>query len=411
MKVLVVQRGAREHYAVPQALHQRGMLAGLITDWYAFDGKSKREKSNISRSSSRFFGRRGRAALAARCEAIPDELVQAFPFRSLFWKWRERRSLAQGSPFDTYTQTDSAFAKSVTGLKLPPHDVFFGFSYASLELLQFEQEQGIFTVLDQIDPGPVEHRLVAEEMARHPELAGLPAAFPKNHFDRARREWSLADMIVVNSDWTREAIISEGASPEKIEVIPLCYEKKAGDQKPKTENRKPGQPLRVLFLGQVIVRKGIYCLIEAARRLTNEPVEFLVVGHSDIRSEVVAKAPKNIRWMGSAPRSQVPEFYRQSDVFVLPTLSDGFAITQLEALAHGLPVIATPNCGRVVEDGVTGFIIPASDPAALADVLTRLIRRPELVETMRSNCAAVVHEYSIDSYGRQLLQAIQRRKA
>jgi glycosyltransferase involved in cell wall biosynthesis len=410
MKALVVQKGAREHYAVAQSLHQRGMLAGLITDWYAFDGNSKREKFNVSRSLSRFFGRRGRAAMAARCEAIPDELVQALPLRSLLWKWREHRSLAQGSPFDTYAQIDRAFAKSVTRLKLPPHDVFFGFSYASLELLQFEKEQGAFTVLDQIDPGPAHYRLVAEEMTRHPELAGLPAAFPKDHFDRARQEWNLADMIVVNSDWTREAIISEGASPEKIEVIPLCYEQKAGDQKPKTKNRKPGQPLRVLFLGQVSVGKGIHSLIEAARQLANERVEFLIAGQLSIRNEVVAKAPANIRWLGVVPRSQVSELYRQSDVFVLPTLSDGFAITQLEAMAHGLPVIATPNCGRVVTGGRTGFVVPPKDPQALAGAIMRFVNDPAMAQGMYSHCLETVAKFSVQGYGIGLIQAINQHR-
>ena len=56
-------------------------------------------------------------------------------------------------------------------------------------------------------------------------------------------------------------------------------------------------------------------------------------------------------------RKQAAEFYRDADVFILPTLSDGFAITQLEAQAHGLPVIASKNCGKVVENGVNGIIL------------------------------------------------------
>jgi len=54
----------------------------------------------------------------------------------------------------------------------------------------------------------------------------------------------------------------------------------------------------------------------------------------------------------------VSDWYRSADVFVLPTLSDGFAITQIEAMSHGLPVIATPNCASVVENGVDGLWCP-----------------------------------------------------
>lgn len=410
MKVLVVQKGSREHYAVAQALYQQGMLAGLFTDWYAFEDASSRGALSVAVALSRFWGKRNRrAALAARCEAIPDELVRAFPLRSLYWKWRERRGLSRGLSVEAFVETDRAFAATITRHPLPAHDVFFGYSYASLEMLQYEKERGVFTVLDQIDPGPVEYRLVAEEMTRHPELSGMPAPFPKEHFARARREWDLTDMIVVNSEWSREAIIAEGAAPEKIEVIPLCYEKRIESTNAESRTRKMGEPLRVLFLGQVNVRKGIHNLIEAARQLTKEPVEFLIVGQSDIRNEAMAKAPQNMRWMGAAPRSQVPEYYRKSDVFVLPTLSDGYAITQLEAMAYGLPVIVTPNCGRVVEDGVTGFIVPASDPGALVSVIRRLIGNPALLGRMHGQCTAAVDRYSVESYGRRLTQAIRLR--
>jgi glycosyltransferase involved in cell wall biosynthesis len=404
MKVIVAQKGAREHFLAARALNRHGMLVQLLVDWYA-------PHSRLGRTLFAALGRKAVAsALAACCDEIPQQLVRSFPCRSLFWKWKVRRMGTTGRAFEGFDQTDAAFARAATRLPLPPHDVFLGYSYASLELLEFEKKRGVFTVLDQIDPGPVEYRLVAEEMARRPELAGPPAPFPKNHFDRARREWNLADMIVVNSEWTQDAIISDGAPAEKVEVIPLCYEKNERNVKSEIRNRKPDQPLRVLFLGQVNVRKGIHHLIEAARRLVHEPVEFLIAGHLDIRREVVAKAPGNMRWMGAVPRGQVSELYQQSDVFVLPTLSDGFAITQLEAMAHGLPVIVTPNCGRVVEDGITGFVVPVSDPASFAHVILSLIQQPELLDAMRPNCVVVANTYSIGSYGQRLLQAIQRRK-
>lgn len=98
-----------------------------------------------------------------------------------------------------------------------------------------------------------------------------------------------------------------------------------------------------------------------------------------------------------------------SDVFVLPTLSDGFAITQLEALAHGLPVITTPNCGRVVEDGKTGFIVPPRDSQKLAEAILRFVRNRDLVRQMRPHCLEAVKSYSIKSYGERLKKLIETR--
>jgi glycosyltransferase involved in cell wall biosynthesis len=447
IRVLVAQRGAREHYAVARALHQRGMLAGLVTDWYApVWGGGRRQKSGAapdrrSNESHRSpendrltngtstipirkavqgpvtdasvfqqLQRRYHSALAARCDDLPDQLIHSFPLRSAYWKWKMRNASRRGSIYEGYAETDAGFARAVAGIRLPPHDVFFGYSYASLEMLELEKERGMFTVVDQVDPGPVEYRLVAEEMARHPEMAGQAAPFPESHFDRARREWNLADMIVVNSEWSRTAIIAEGAAAEKIEVVPLCYEKAGENERAGKVIHKSAGPLRVLFLGQVNVRKGIHHLIEAALRLVNEPVEFLIAGQPDLRPGSIAKAPPNMRWIGAVPRGQVSSVYEQSDVFVLPTLSDGFAITQLEAMKHGLPVIVTPNCGRVVEDGKTGFIVPPGDIRGLVDAIRRFIDDRNLANAMRPHCAETAMRYTLDGFGQTLIEAIKKHR-
>jgi hypothetical protein len=365
-----------------------------------------------------WIGGRGRSALAAQAEGIPDPLVQAMPLRSLWWKWRVRMAVRRGFLYDGYVQMDAAFARAIARMKLPEHEVFFGYSYASLEMLETEKKRGVFTVLDQIDPGVVEFRLVAEEMTRHPEIAGPPPEFPTAYYERNRREWDLADIIVVNSEWSREAIIVEGADPAKIEVLPLAFEVNAEcgmrnaeckDSKLSTFNSQPSTaPLRVLWLGQVNVRKGIHYLMAAAKLLEGENIHFDVVGPIGILPGAVASAPRNMTFHGPVSRDCAAEWYRQADVFVLPTLSDGFALTQLEALAHGLPLIVTPNCGRVVEEGKTGFIIPSRDPQALAEAILRFMRNRDLIHQMHPYCHEAVEAYSIKSYGERLKQLVEK---
>ena len=96
-------------------------------------------------------------------------------------------------------------------------------------------------------------------------------------------------------------------------------------------------PLRVLFLGQVILRKGIQYLIAAARRLEAENIRFDVVGPIGISRRAMTTAPSNMTFHGRTGRDQAATWYQRSHLFVLPTLSDGFAITQLEAMTYGLP--------------------------------------------------------------------------
>jgi glycosyltransferase involved in cell wall biosynthesis len=403
-KAVVAQKGAREHFLAARALHHRGALARLVVDWYAPGG--------LLGTIALALGRSARSALAARADGIPSELIR--PLRGLgFWcKWQERAGTRNGRAYEAFDKTDAAFARAVARIDLPDHDVFFGYSYASLEAIQVEKQRGRLTILDQIDPGPVESRLVAEEMACHPDLAGPPESFPANHYSRAKREWDFADVIIVNSEWTRDAITAEGADSSKIELLPLAYELPSVSRPLTSDLRSlTSGPLKVLWLGQVNVRKGIHYLLEAARKLEREPIEFVIAGPVQIRREIEAAAPRNARWLGSVPRSQASELYLNSEVFVLPTLSDGFAITQLEALAHGLPVIATPNCGRVVEDGITGFIIPPRDARALADAILKFTRNRNLAREMSARCLKAAKIYSIGAYGRRLIEIIETHMA
>ena len=420
-KVVVSQKGAREHFLTARALHRRGMLALLVVDWYAPLNPVLRW---VIGTLGGFLGGKGRSALAARAPEIPDNLIRVNRMNGVMGKWRQRRTPSNVSTYTRALMADIAFSKTVARTPLPDHDVFFGFSYMSLESLKTEKSKGGLTILDQIDPGPVEFRLVAEEMRKHPDLAGLPQPYPHKYYDRLRREWGLADVVVVNSEWSRDALISEGVPPEKIEVLPLAYEAEKAEGlrlKAKGEifegqvedliTKDARRSLRILWLGQVNVRKGIHYLMDAARLLQDENVHFDVVGPIGILPEAVATAPKNMTFHGPVSRDRAEEWYRQADVFVLPTLSDGFALTQLEALAHGVPLITTPRCGRVVEEGKTGFIVPAQDASALADAILRFIRAPDLAGGMEKACREAVKAYSIDAYGSQLLGIIRKHQA
>ncbi len=402
--VVVAQKGSREHFLAARGLLRQGMLRKLVVDWYM-------PANPMLRFAVSQLGRRGASMLGAQCAEIPRALVRSLPAVGVRGKCAERSAARRGAKYAGFVETDSAFARAVGRLDLPEHEVFFGYSYASLEALAAEKQRGKFLVLDQIDPGPVEFRLVAEEMTRRPELAGPPPEFPQAYFDRVRSEWKLADVILVNSEWTRDAIVAEGAAASRVEILPLAYEAEQGARTlPEAAAKSASaQNLKVLWLGQVNVRKGIHYLIEAARRLANEPVEFLIAGPVGIRPEVVAAAPPNMKWLGPIPRTQAAELYRQADVFALPTLSDGFAITQLEALAHGLPVIATPNCGRVVEADRTGWIVPPRNSTILAEVVQSCIRDRKRVRSMAVECRAEAQKYSVTAYGERLAEIITRR--
>ena len=402
MKVVVAQKSSREHFAIARALHRQRLLALLVSDWYA-------PRSRFARLLLNCLPRRiARRALAAEAPELPHELVRGLNGLGLWRRIPEAWSRRRRRPYDGYVISGAIFARKVSSMPLPPHDVFFGYSYDSLDALKAERTRGVLTVVDQIDPGAFEHELVVEEARRWKSYAISETQPPEAYFRRNRLEWQAADVIVVNSEWSKQALITSGAPRNKLEVLPLAYEADMADP-PRRVNHDAGN-LRVLWLGTVCLRKGIQYLVEAAKLLVSHPIEFLVGGSLEISASSRRESPRNIKFLGQVPRSQARTFYQQGDVFLLPTISDGFAMTQLEALAHGLPVIVTPNCGQVVEDGVTGFIVPPRNPEALAQALLRFVRDRTLAAKMAPQCRGAAREFSIANCGARLVEIINKHR-
>jgi glycosyltransferase involved in cell wall biosynthesis len=100
-------------------------------------------------------------------------------------------------------------------------------------------------------------------------------------------------------------------------------------------------------------------------------------------------------------RNQAAERYRAADIFILPTLSDGFAITQLEAQAYGLPIISSTFCGRVVESGRNGIILEEPNAASIANAIRDCIANPSRLQQFAA-ASRLPDEFTIDAFGLRL---------
>jgi glycosyltransferase involved in cell wall biosynthesis len=404
IKGVVAQKGAREHYLIARSLYSKKMLALLVVDWYP---------KFLSNGIIPIIGIKNNAFLrasSAYCQSLPDDLVVSRNFHGICYRIRSKLANRR-NVYKVHLKNDAHFSNKVNKLRLPDHNVIICYSYAALEALRHAKKNGKLAVLVQIDPGPLERLLVVEEEKKWPQYVTTSLKIDSEYERRVTNEWEIADVIIVNSEWSAKQLMQQGVPNHKIEVLPLAYErplkkiKNDGTPDKWTRTRK----LRVLWLGQVILRKGIQYLVEAAQALSEEPVEFLVAGPIDIPHKILSNAPDNIQWFGNIPRSQVEGYYQMADIFVLPTISDGFAITQIEALSFGLPVIVTPNCARVVGDGKSGFVIPPSDSAMLAEAVKRFIENPELIHEMKPHCYAISKDYTLDAHSRKLERILCER--
>jgi glycosyltransferase involved in cell wall biosynthesis len=372
------QLGAREHYAIPRALHSRGALAKLVTDFWSSPGSVFLRVLPLSLKQD----------LQGRYHpGLADADVEGLNFSALKFEIISRMRRQSG-----WTQTiarnrwfQRKTVSALSAFKLPPSNsqpVLFAYSYAALELLKHAKERGWRAVLGQMDPGPLEEEIVAGEVARECDLGAPWEPAPPSYWDRWHEECDLADRIVVNSEWSRNALEKAGVSPVKICVVPLAYEPPA---ETKTFARKyPDQfdetrPMRVLFLGQINLRKGVARLLKAIRLLENEPIEFQFVGPVQLSIPHDIQNNPRLRWFGAVSRSDVDTFYRSADVLIFPTLSDGFGLTQLEAQAWSLPIIASHSCGEVVEHGRNGLLLEELTAEAITGAVCQCLANPELL--------------------------------
>ncbi len=397
---IVTQTDAREHYAAARAFAGRGQLEQLYTDVWINHGRAAMTK----------IGGPLRA-LAGRCHpAIPAAKVTSFNVGGIRRVLALRKAETVDEKYAAFARTGEWFCEQVNR-KLAHREIdgrrnaAFFYNTTALETIEYLHGRNIPCIVDQIDPARVEEDVVLAECEKWLGWQKSPGRIPEPYYARLSQEWAAADAVVANSEWSKQALVKQGVAAEKITVVPLAYEADAPALNLRPEITATA-PLQVLFLGHVILRKGIQYLFEAARELLGENVQFIVAGRIGITELGLKAAPANVRMVGQVQRSQAAEFYRAADLFVLPTLSDGFAITQLEAMSHGLPVIATPRCGDVVTHDRDGLIVPPADSPALASAIQSLARDRDRLAACSRAAVEKASQFTLDRFAAGLESAL-----
>jgi glycosyltransferase involved in cell wall biosynthesis len=400
---IVCQLGAREHYAIPRALHQQEKLAHLITDaWVApkssFNLLPKHLLTNLR---ERFHPKLASASISG--------------FNNSLIGFEIQQKISSKSDWETIIARNKWFQnKSIKILaKLAPRlsssTILFAYSYAALDLFKFAKKQGWQTVLGQIDPGIYEEQLVKKECDLYSQYLSISRSPPTQYWQNWQQECDLADRIVVNSQWSSQALQKTGIATDKIKIIPLAYQQletttnlTKNFTKPYPPKFSQDRPLRVLFLGQIILRKGVARIFEAIKLLTNEPIEFWFVGSLGLNIPQEIQTNAKIKWFGTVSRSTTVRYYQQADVFLFPTLSDGFGLTQLEAQAWQLPIITSTYCGSVVRDRVNGLILSDVTGREIVKTLLFCLQNPDLLSKFSQSSTQILSQFSVSQLSDRL---------
>lgn len=279
-------------------------------------------------------------------------------------------------------------------LALDRWDVVHGWSGVSEELLAAPDVRAACRILMRGSAHIVaQDRLLADEEVRTSMPIERPDAWM---LAREQREYAMADRILVLSSFARDSFAAEGCASSRLAVLPLGVDVAAF--RPSDEIRaaraqriRSGQPLRVLYVGTLSARKGLVDLVETATRLTGERIEFRLVGAETPESRVLlARAGANVTRAGKVAQSDLPSVYHQSDVFLFPTIEDGFGLVLTQAKAAGLPIICTNHCAGpdLLTEGQDGWVVPIRSPEAMVERLRWCDRHRDRLALMADAVAA-----------------------
>ena len=222
---------------------------------------------------------------------------------------------------------------------------------------------------------------------------------------RKDKELELADDIICPSDFVLNSIPEKFRS--KCSLLPYGALPPSRNNEPHKENR----PLRILFAGSMTQRKGLADLFSAVKQLNTKHIELIVMGKLKAPIEFYKKQFPHFTYAPPRSHTRVLKLMRSCDLFCLPSIIEGRALVQLEALSSGLPLIITPNTGGsdLIDEGQTGHLVPPNMPSAIADKIDWLLSHRSSIQSMKEAAWNKAEATSWTRYRALFVQLIRER--
>jgi glycosyltransferase involved in cell wall biosynthesis len=366
------------HYAYATAIARAGCLRAFVCGF------------------SRFSPR-------APLPAVGDKLLRADHLQNFFIA--SQKLHLPGAVCDELAHLSKIWMDWLSERPARESDVFLFYNGAGLRTARRIAAAGVSRVVEVVNCHVETQEEILQEEHRQ---FGLPfRGFHKREVARRVREYHEADAILCASEFVLRSFVEKGFSRERLFKVPYGFE-----PPPNADSAPPGGDVfRVLYVGQITVRKGLRYLIEAFRGLRHPRKELWIVGsRAPVTGLEDVSIPDGAKFCGVLKGEDLMRAYRSASVFVLPTLEDGFGLVMGEALSFGLPVLATVNSGAkdLFDDGVEGFHLPIREPAAIREKLQTLADDP--ARAIRMSVAAkerVRRLWGWDEVGRKLVETLQ----
>ena len=399
-RVLMTTLGRSHFIVAASALIRNGVNLSLVQGWTPND-----LNSNTVRLAAKIIGRK--SFVAGLAKRVTPELKG----HSISSPWGE---LVQTALFLTIGRLGPTFYKISARLAFFVHGFFVRRYLKGCQIFHVKsglgrggailcaKKRGIKVLVDHCTP--------------HPAFMQKSAS-KKGYFEW----WSFwrdvmadcceADMLMVGSNFICETFVENGYPRDKIRVVPLGVPQKFSSRR-KQVYLKSGT-LKLIYTGGWKYEKGADDLIGAIAILAQRKVDvhLTVVGSYSQSAESVKRVKADslpVVFVGHVPQDVLPDYLEESDVYVFPSLYDGFAMSAFEGMAMGLCPVITRESSISIEEGVTGYYIPTHNPLAIANRIESLYHnRGDIERIGRAVADMVAREYTWDRYAEKVVKVYQ----
>ena len=329
---------------------------------------------------------------------IKKELVNDEIFLEFLRRYKNKVPFVSNSYLDTYVQKSHAINSSKY---LKECDIFIGWSGSSLETLIEAKKQNKVTILERGSS----HYNYQMKILHETNKNFIPNY---NSWQRELLEYQLADYISIPSSFVKRTFIENGIPEKKLLVNAYGVDLTEFKQIKKKDNI-----FRIIFCGSMSIQKGSHLLLQAFHELNLSNCELLHLGsvQNEMKEYLEKYKTSNVILKGHQPQNKLFEFYSQGSVFVIPSLQEGMAMVQLQAMACGLPLICSTNTGGddlITKDGEEGFVIPIKNVEAIKEKILYLYNNQDITKEMGQKAKKRVESgFTWEDYGNRYIKNLE----
>jgi alpha-maltose-1-phosphate synthase len=347
--------------------------------------------------------------------ALRRRTQHGLPHEKIVRRWRyevpeliARRALGLGKVAENCVfRRDALFDHWVAKRWVRDCDGYWGFQGSCLESLKAARKREIIAIAEFATahvPRAIE--LLSQESIRHPEWASTISnfAFPDWYRERLEEEPHAADYCVAASQFTKASLEQVGIPSDRILLLPL-----GADVEQFAFVRRPTDgPFRVLFVGGVGQRKGVKYLLQAFEKIRGTGVELTLAGPLPADMRPLNAYRDTVRMTGRLDQSEIVREMHSAHVLVLPSVFEGFGLVIAEAMATGMPVIASTHSAGpdLMREGRDGFVLEPDDVEGLAQRLETLRADRERASEMGVSAAEQARTFSWDVHAERVREIL-----